>query len=225
MYCWKCGSETIGGAEYCSKCGARVTVESVSAPSQHHTIVLDGDEYKLFPLTGSKYSGFYSRKGKWYRIKDGNPERVQIGAWQNTHWALRTLIIAGAAVVTVFFAALINEDANYVVESCTGVNLQASVSTPSGGSAGSLNTVTLRAECASNDCDGRVSNHSGAKDDYESTESRYWTLRVPDDYEVYSVSVRDNGGRSARCTATGFGETDTQNSANSSARCSVSPGF
>lgn len=225
VYCLKCGSETVKGAKYCSKCGARVTAESDPEPSQPHTIVIDGDEYKIFPLVGSKYSGFYSRKRKWYRIKNGNAERVRIGAWQNTHWALRTLMIAGIVVVAVFFAALINEDANYLVKTFTGIDLQSSVSTPSGGSAGTLNTVTLRAECSSNDCDVRVSNPSGAKDTHQSTPSRYWTLKVPNDYEIYSVSVRDNRGGSASCTATGFGESDSQESTNSSVRCSVSPGF
>jgi len=188
-------------------------------------VTIDGKEYRLFALTGSKYSGFYSRKGKWYRIENGKAERVRISAWQKMHWTLRTLTISGIVVAGVFFTALINDDANYLVKTFTGFDPQASVSTPSSGSASTLNTVTLSAECASNDCDVRVSNPSGARDNYESTRNRTWTLRVSDDYQIYSISVRDNRGGSARCTASGFGETDTQRSVNSSVRCSITPGF
>lgn len=234
MYCSKCGTQAAEGAEFCSKCGTQLTTGTPADPSpaqqQPDTLTIDGRIYRRSSaLQGSKYEGLYSHKGKWYRIEDGTkPVFVPMGAWQTTHWAVRAVIIASVVIVGVFFAALINDDANYLVRTFTGFDVRAASSTASsstGSSISTINTVSLRGSCASDDCDIRVSNSSGARDNYESTPSRTWNLRVSDDYEVYSISVRDNNGGAASCTARGFGETDTQQSGNSSVRCSVTPGF
>ncbi len=73
MSCSRCGAASLGGAAFCYKCGAPLTLRSAKAPSE---VVVNGITYRA---GSGEFAEFYSAfpGGPWVRIVDGQVSRVK----------------------------------------------------------------------------------------------------------------------------------------------------
>lgn len=189
---------------------------------QQERVTIDGKEYVLAgPNANAKYAGLYSCNGLWYRIENGEATFVPMSGWQRRSAGGKAVIIFGAIVGGLVLLWLISIGTEDSFSSSTS-----SSSTSSSGGNSDVAQITLTATCE-NECDGTVSNETGGKDavEFGSLVQKFEVSN--EDYEIYSIIVRDTEGGEAKCTAaltvdTEILERDTEISNGTSASCSVS---
>jgi hypothetical protein len=184
---------------------------------QPERVTIDGKEYVLAgPTADAKYAGLYSMNGKWYRVENGEATFVPMSGWQRRSAGTKAVIIFGVVVGGIGLLWLLTLDTD------------GSSSSSSSGGNSDIAGITLSGSCESGECDIVYDNATGGSDAIDGVPAIVEKFDVSnEEYEIYSISVRDGDGGEAKCSAAltvdqEIVERDTATSNGTTAYCNVS---